>query len=251
MDFILLALPHRIAEFFRGIGLGSTKTTGSLLHLLLQLLVVLPHALFLIGHLLGCLLVFLTLAEVLTEALFVILLLPGESLGFVREVGHFRAILLAAHGLDGLLCLLQAFGSALGFGLSGGTSLLAGLAGGSGRAHVAGSLFELADGLLQLLAAGLFLAGHGPIRRLLLLPLLIPRILLTGLLTGLARLTGLSLLTLLTLLTLLALLALLTLLASSLLLTLLALFPTLQLLHFATKLFGFATQHFLLPALLS
>src|SRR5579863_9799204 len=173
------------------------------------------HLLLLVGHLLGHGLVVLTLAEVAAEALLEILLLVGQAFGFVGDIAHLRTGLCTAHGLHGLLGLLQTFGGALGFRLArrGLLLTLAGLTRGSGSAHVALGLFEIPDRVIELL---LLAAAHrviaGERRRLLLLLSLLTALLLTVLSRLLAGLPGLPALSrLLTLLSLLA--ALLTLLA--------------------------------------
>src|SRR5579863_7327284 len=174
------------------------------------------HLLLLVGHLLGHGLVVLTLAEVAAEALLEILLLVGQAFGFVGDIAHLRTGLCTAHGLHGLLGLLQTFGGALGFRLARRgllRTLLAGLTRGSGIAHVALGLFEIPDRVIELL---LLAAAHrvvaGERRRLLLLLSLLTALLLTVLSRLLAGLPGLPALSrLLTLLSLLA--ALLTLLA--------------------------------------
>jgi hypothetical protein len=230
-DLGLLGLTHGVAQFLRSIGLRVGHVAGRLLHFLLQLVVLGVHLLFLVRHLPGHGVVFLTLAEVAAEALLKIFLLPGEVFRLAGDVGHFRAGLRVAHVLNHLLGLLQALGGLLGFALPGGRllALLAGLLGRRRVAHIAGGFLSLLLLLLLALSA-----------------------VLSGLLSALA-----ALLTLLTLLAgLLSLLALLTLLAA--LLTLLSvlsgllalLVAVLHVLHVALQLFGFAAQHFLLPALL-
>jgi ABC-type multidrug transport system fused ATPase/permease subunit len=259
-DLGLLGLTHGVAQFLRSIGLRVGHVAGRLLHFLLQLVVLGVHLLFLVRHLPGHGVVFLTLAEVAAEALLKIFLLPGEVFRLAGDVGHFRAGLRVAHVLNHLLGLLQALGGLLGFALPGGRllALLAGLLGRRRVAHIAGGFFEALDRVIELL---LLAAAHrivaqtlllGRLLSLLLLLLLALSAVLSGLLSALA-----ALLTLLTLLAgLLSLLALLTLLAA--LLTLLSvlsgllalLVAVLHVLHVALQLFGFAAQHFLLPALL-
>ena len=219
------------------------------------------HLLLFIGHALRLLLIVLTLAEVLPQALLVILLLIGKLFRLIGDIGHFRSGLLIAHRLDALLRLFEPVGRALSFRLSGRAALLAlltGLARGGGTAHIARRLFQIANGVIELLlltAAQRIITRQARLLLLLLTLLLLTALLLaalrgllSGLLTRLARLLPLlpRLSGLLSALSrLLALL-----LALLPLLTRLALLALLHLLHVAFQLLRFTAQHFLLPALL-
>ena len=117
-DLFLLHPARGVPEVFGYARLSARNIARRLLHILLHLVVLVDHAVFLIGHLLGGLLVALALAEIAPEPLFEVLLLGCQLLGFIRDIPDLRAVLLFQPGLQILLGALQALGRALRVGLS-------------------------------------------------------------------------------------------------------------------------------------
>src|ERR1019366_636525 len=112
-DLRLLALAHRIAKLFRHTRLRSRDIARRLLHVLLQLVEVVHHLLFFIGHLLSRLLTPRALPEVAPQPLFEILLLGRHLLGLVSESADLRTVLLLRRRLERLRRALHPFRRAL------------------------------------------------------------------------------------------------------------------------------------------